>query len=325
MGNIYDKITVNVNQGEFDDILSYHDWRHRIPIKSNFTTPGYLSDNYWDLSHFPKDLGGKSVLDVGSNDGINAFHCERVGASSVLGIDLYVDGADLQHTTGWSPEGCRIAKSALNSKVEFQSLSLFDLPTLDRKFDVVILADVMNWLTDIPSALKAVSHVCGEKLIIRDGLMRKKEGLPFLQYVHSERMDLMFLPNATFMEVILKQNGFKDVSIRKIRSQQLLEEWVMDFPLVTSKDEISVFLTPWAQEPLRTMKMTAHQALCKVGDYLFIRRVGWVKVGDIQAEIFRPRALYSFARKMFGNEAIFWLKERLSHEFEDSYTITATR
>jgi SAM-dependent methyltransferase len=325
MKNIYDKIEAKVNPGEFDEVLSYHDWRHRIPIRPGLTTPGYLNDSYWDLSHFPTDLRGKSVLDVGSNDGINSFHCERIGASSVLGIDLYMEGADLLHTTGWSPHGCRIAKEALKSKVEFKSLSLFELPTLDRRFDVVLLADVMNWLTDIPTALKAVSDVCSEQLIIRDGLMRKKEGIPFLQYVHSETMDLMYLPNAAFMEVALKQNGFRSVNIQKIKSGRLLEDQVSDFPLVTSNSEVEVFATPWSKEPTRTLKMTAHQALSKVGDRLFIRRIGWVKTADVHPEIFRPRALYSFARKMFGNDAVFWLKDLLSQSIDDSYTIVATR
>ncbi|MBL0020235.1 MAG: methyltransferase domain-containing protein [Bacteroidetes bacterium] len=325
MTTIYDKIETKVSQGEFDDILTYHDWRHRIPIREGFSTPGYLSDNYWNLSNFPNDLKGKSVLDIGSNDGINSFHSERIGARSVLGIDLYKEGADLKHTSGWSPTGCAIAKAALNSNVEFKPLSLFDLGTLNQSFDVVLFADVMNWLTDLPTAINSVSSVCNERLIIRDGLIRKKEGVPYLQYVHSPEMDLMFLPNATFMEVILKQNGFKHISIQKIKSRQLLEEVVSDFPLVTSATEVQIYASPWSTEPVRTMKMTAAQALSKVEDRLFIRRIGWVKVSDVSAEIFRPRALYSFARKMFGKNAVMWLKDVLSQDVDESYTIVATR
>ncbi len=325
MTTIYDKIEAKVSQGEFDDILAYHDWRHRIPIRPGFTTPGYLSDSYWDLSNFPKDLTGKSVLDVGSNDGINSFHCERIGAKSVLGIDLYVEDADLKHTSGWSQIGCEIAKKALHSNVEFQPLSLYEVASLGREFDVVLFADVMNWLTDLPTAIKTLSSVCKERLIIRDGLIRKKEGEPYIQYVHSPTMDLMYLPNATFMEVILKQNGFKHVSIQKIKSRLLFEEWVSDFPLATSEQEIPVYETPWSDIPMKSMKMTAHQGLSKVGDRLFIRRVGWVDIKNVKGEIFRPRAMYSFARKMFGNDAVMWLKDRFSGSVEDSYTIITTR
>ncbi|HEX2900919.1 MAG TPA: class I SAM-dependent methyltransferase [Bacteroidia bacterium] len=325
MINIYDKIEAHFNPGEFDEVLSYHDWRHRIPLRDGLVTPGYLSDAYWKLSHFPDDLTGKTVLDIGSNDGINSFHCERIGAKSVLGIDLYVEGADLRHTSGWSPRGCEIAKQALKSKVEFQPLSLYDVGTLNRQFDVVFFADVMNWLTDLPGAIKAVSSVCGDRLIIRDGLLRKKEGTPYIQYVHSDKMDLMFLPNATFMDVVLRQNGFKHISIQKVKSQRLLQEWVNDFPLMTSKAEIPIFATPWSQEPIKMVKLTAHQTLSKVGERLFIRRMGWVDLSQVTAEIFRPRALYSFARKMFGNDAVMWLKERISSESEDAYVIEARR
>jgi SAM-dependent methyltransferase len=325
MSNIYDKIECKVRPGEFDEILNYHDWRHRILIRDGFVTQGYLSDYYWDLSHFPKDLTGKTVLDIGSNDGINSFHCERIGAKQVTGIDLYREEAVFRHTAGWSSRGCELAKKYLNSKVEFRSLSLFDVASLGQQYDVVLLADVMNWLGDIPSVIKAVSSVCSEKLIIRDGLMRKKEGTPFLQYVHSPTMDLMYLPNTTFMEVILKQNGFKDISIQKIAVERLWDEWVGNYPLLTSKAEIPVFLNPWSPEPLRKIQLRQHQALSKIDGRLFARAVGWVNVEDVEAEVFTPGTLARFARKVFGDRAVHWMREVLANQVDESYTITAYR
>lgn len=326
MKEIYDKIECLVRPGEFDEILGYHAWRHRIPIREGFVTPGYLSDNYWDISSFPTDLTGRSVLDIGSNDGINAFHAERIGAREVLGIDLYVDRTEYKHTSGWNPTGCNLAKQALNSKVEFKSLSLYDAGQLGRKYDLVILSDVMNWLGDIPSAIKAVSSVCGEQLIIRDGLMRRREGKPFLHYVHNENMDLMYLPNFTFMEVILKQNGFRNITFKKVAVQKLFNEWVTDYPLLTSSSKVPVFQTPWSSEVIDTVHLNKHQALSKVDGRVFARRSGWVNISDVRAEIFRPRPMLRFARKVFGEDAVLWLKSKfIAKEQDDSYTITATR
>lgn len=326
MKEIYDKIECQVRQGEYDDILGYHAWRHRIPIRDGFVTPGYLSDNYWDMSNFPTDFSGKSVLDIGSNDGINAFHAERIGAKEVVGIDLYTDNAEYRHTSGWNPQGCQLAKKALNSKVEFRSLSLYHVAELDCKFDVVILGDVMNWLGDIPAAIKAVSSVCGERLIIRDGLMRKREGKAMLQYIHNEDMDLMFLPNFTFMEVLLKQNGFKNITFEKVAVQKLFNEWVTDYPLLTTNGAVAVYRTPWSQDVIGTVNLNQHQALSKVDDRVFARRVGWVNVSEVRAEIFRPRKMLSLARKVLGEDTVLWLKSKfVAKEQDDSYTITATR
>ena len=42
------------------------------------------------LLQIPKDLTGKTVLDMGSFDGFWAFECERRGAKRVLAIDTWV-------------------------------------------------------------------------------------------------------------------------------------------------------------------------------------------------------------------------------------------
>lgn len=326
MNKVYHKLECNVSPGDFDEVLNYHRWRHRIQIRKGFFTQGYLSDYYWQISHFPTDLRGKTVLDVGSNDGINSFHCERIGAASVLGIDLYVDGlGTANNTTGWNARGCEIAKKYLDSSVEFRSMSLFDIKTLERQFDVVILADVMNWMTDIPTVIERVSSVCGERLIIRDGLMRKREDTPYLHYVHSPSMDLMFLPNAAFMEVILKQHGFKRVTIKEISIDKLYDEWVSNYPLLTSTTQISTYLNPWSSDPLSEVKLNQVQALSKVGERAFARGLGWVNVKEVEADVFKPRAFLGMARKVFGTDATLWLKSRLNRTVDVSYTIIAER
>jgi tRNA (mo5U34)-methyltransferase len=325
MENYFAKIACDPDVKEFEEILNYHQWRHRIPIREGFVTPGYLSDDYWRLSHFPSDLSGKSVLDIGANDGINAFHAERIGAREVVGIDLYQDREELLHTVGWTHKGCELAKLALGSKVDFIPLSAYDVKSLNKTFDVVLMADVMNWLPDIYTLISAVSSVCGETLIIRDGLMRKKEHLPFLEYVHSPTYDLMYLPNAKFMEVILKQNGFKTVEFRKINVDLLFEDWVMNFPLVTADKEIPVFQNPWSDVVIKKLKPTQEQVLSRIGPRIMLRGSGWINIVDAKAETFQPRAIFSLARKLFGDTFVVKLKTLLNKQNDASYTIIAKR
>ena len=58
-------------------ILQYPKWRHRIELFPGFYTPGYntMPDD-WKFNHFPEDLHGKSVLDVGANDGYFSFEAQ---------------------------------------------------------------------------------------------------------------------------------------------------------------------------------------------------------------------------------------------------------
>ncbi len=325
MENLWSEIECGSDVKQYEDILNYLHWRHRIPIGDHFLTPGYLSDDYWDLSHFPKSLAGKTVLDIGSNDGINSFHAERIGAIEVTGIDLYHDKEDQSHTTGWNQAGCQLAKKALNSKVEFKAMSAYDVKELGKTYDVVMMADVMNWLSDLPRLLAAVSSVCGETLIIRDGLISKNEQSPYLEYVHTENYDLMYLPNAKFMEVILKQNGFKEVTFQKINVDQLFDNWVMDFPLVTANEEIQVFESPWSSVVVKQFKPTREQAISKVGERLLLRGHGWIDMDKITGEIFKSRPMFAMARKIFGDGAVVKIKRLIYKQPDTSYTIIATR
>jgi hypothetical protein len=143
--------------------------------------------------------------------------------------------------------------------------------------------------------------------------------------VHSPTMDLMYLPNASFMQVILKQNGFKEVTIEKIAVERLWDEWVRNYPLLTSRKPIPVFLNPWSQEPLRDVALKQHQALSKIGGRLFVRGTGWVDVAEVEAENFTPGTLAKLARKLFGDRAVHWLRERLANQVDESYTVTAWR
>ena len=325
MENLFSKIEFFGEARHFEAILSYHQWRHRIPLGNGMVTPGYLSDEYWDLSHFPNDLKGKSFLDIGSNDGINSFRAERLGASEVTGIDLYSSSEQFGHTIGWSDRGCNLVKESLHSKVDFRRLSVFDAHELGRSYQVVLMADVMNWLTDTVSAIRAAASVCEETLVIRDGLIRKKDNFPILEYVNTDTYDLMFLPNRKFMEVVLKQCGFKEVTFQKINVDKLFDDWVMAFPLVTSARAIPVYAHPWSHEVIKQHTPKQEQALSKIGGRLLIRGAGWVDASDITAEVFHPRGLFRQVRRLLGDPAVVKMKALMSKQRDRSYTIIARR
>lgn len=325
MKNPFSKIESQGELHQYEDILSYHSWRHRIPIAPGFVTPGYLTDDYWDECYFPERLDGQSVLDVGANDGLNAFRFERIGAGSVTAVDLYHEKRELSHTEGWNIEGCLLAKRHLRSNVDFQRMNAYDVEQLGKKFDIVLFADVMNWLTDIPRALTALSNVCTDTLIIRDGLMHKNERHPFLEYVHRPDYDLMYLPNKRFMQVILGQLGFKHVEIRRINAEQLLEDWVADYPLATTQEKVPVFLNPFSSTPISEVKLSNIQVLSVVEGRMMIRGTGWVNKTDAQVVGIEPRPLPRFLRKVLGDNTVTKIKRTLYPQRDAAYTIIARR
>jgi tRNA (mo5U34)-methyltransferase len=106
------------------------------------------------------DFRGKSVLDIGAWDGYWSFYAEKRGARTVLASD------DLEQN--WS-QGCGIhlAKELLNSSVEIdQNLSVYDLPSRGRKFDVILYLGVYYHLHDPFYALAQIRHCCHADTVV---------------------------------------------------------------------------------------------------------------------------------------------------------------
>jgi tRNA (mo5U34)-methyltransferase len=68
-------------------------WFHNINLGGVWTAPDHFLGDYPGAKfrrfapHLPKDLAGKSVLDIGCNAGFYSIEMKRRGAGRVLGID----------------------------------------------------------------------------------------------------------------------------------------------------------------------------------------------------------------------------------------------
>lgn len=117
-------------------------WAHTIPLPFGIKTPGTLTceeaQKHTALG-IPKNLHGFTVLDVGCWDGYYSFLCEKRGAT-VTAID------SLMHRLG--SRGFDIAKDILNSKVEFHQLDVYNVETLNQRFDIVLYFGVYYHLKD---------------------------------------------------------------------------------------------------------------------------------------------------------------------------------
>lgn len=80
----------------------------------------------------PEDLGGRSVLDVGCNAGFYALEMKWRNAGRVLGID-----SDPRYLAQ-----ARFAAAYFGLDVEFERMSVYDVPKLGETFDYVIFMGV---------------------------------------------------------------------------------------------------------------------------------------------------------------------------------------
>src|SRR5215204_3625094 len=105
------------------------DWFHNLNLHGVQTAPNHFLGNYpqvkWDRfsQSIPADLTGASVLDIGCNGGFYSLEMKRRGADRVVGID-----ADERYL-----EQARYAAEALDLKIEFRQLSVYDVAQLGER------------------------------------------------------------------------------------------------------------------------------------------------------------------------------------------------
>ena len=197
-------------------------WYHAVDLGGGLVTPGV--HDYRDrvgAFHFPADMTGMDVLDVGSATGFFAFEFERRGArvvsvevpsldavdrfphqeaghtlSSIAAMtagqsaytseefDAVFDSADFYHYFLDGP--FMLCHRALGSKVERHYASVYDIPTTelgDRRFDLVFLGDLLLHTMHPLAALAAVAPLCRGTLVIAQHMPHSLGSRPAVLYV----------------------------------------------------------------------------------------------------------------------------------------------
>ena len=120
-------------------------WFQNLTIGGVQTAPDHFLGDYpaFKFARFadalPRDLSGKSVLDIGCNAGFYAIEMKRRGAAEVVGID-----SDERYLAQ-----ARFAADALGfPDIRFEQLSVYDVGRLGRRFDLVISNHVLEHLFD---------------------------------------------------------------------------------------------------------------------------------------------------------------------------------
>jgi tRNA (mo5U34)-methyltransferase len=202
-------------------------WFHNIDLQGVKTAPDHFLGDYPNVKFqsfahaLPKDLSGKTVLDIGCNAGFYSIEMKKRGADHVIGIDS--DEAYLNQA--------RFAARVNNLDIEFRNMSVYNIASLGRQFDVVIFMGVFYHLRHPLLALDLLyEHVAKDLLIFQSMLrgsdnvhkleedydfwdmdMFKDAGFPqmyFIEHRYSGDPTNWWIPNRAGMEAMLRSSGF---------------------------------------------------------------------------------------------------------------------
>ena len=204
-------------------------WYHTIDLGKGLVTPGvYDYRQTVSAFHFPDNLRGKRVLDIGSATGFFAFEFERRGAAVTSvelpslkqldrfpgqsideiilkiqrmqfprkagGLDAYRrEYSDAQLYEYLLDGPFRFCKRLLRSKVRRQYASIYDLSLKKlgskKPFDLVFLGDVLIHTIDPLEALAAVAPLCQGTLVLSQVMDDNDGAEPAMLYTGGSTLD----------------------------------------------------------------------------------------------------------------------------------------
>ena len=203
-------------------------WFHNMDLGGVWTAPDHFLGDYPNVKfkrfapHLPRDLTGKSVLDIGCNAGFYSMEMKRRGADRVLGIDS--DDRYLAQA--------RLAGETLGyDNIEFRNLSVYDVGALGERFDVVIFMGVLYHLRHPLLALDLIHEHVAKDILIFQSMQRgsghvlpldedyefeetdlfHESGFPRLHFVEREYAHdwtNWWVPNRACAEAMLRSAGF---------------------------------------------------------------------------------------------------------------------
>jgi tRNA (mo5U34)-methyltransferase len=177
-------------------------WFHNINLDGVWTAPDHFLGDYPGAKfrrfapHLPKDLSGKTVLDIGCNAGFYSIEMRRRGATRVLGIDSdqrYLDQA-------------RLATEVLgyDGEIEFAKLDVYDVGALGEKFDLVIFMGVLYHLRHPLLALDLIREHAARDMLLFQSMQRGSKHLmavqPDYEFAQSDQFFESAYPKLHFIE-----------------------------------------------------------------------------------------------------------------------------
>lgn len=206
-------------------------WFHNLDLLGVRTAPDHFLGDYpntkWQrfAGALPSDLRGQSVLDIGCNAGFFSLEMKRRGAERVVGID-----SDPRYL-----EQARFAAQVLGLSIEWRELSVYDVPRLAERFDLVLFTGVLYHLRYPLLALDLIRrHVVRHQLVFQamqrgsSDVAPLEEDYPFSEEAIFDRPDYprlhfvehcyagdptnWWIPNRACVEALLRSSGFEIVS-----------------------------------------------------------------------------------------------------------------
>lgn len=210
-----------------EDIAALGPWFHNLRLGGVETAPDHFLGDYPEIKFarfrdaIPKDLTGKTVLDIGCNAGFYSLEMKRRGATEVIGIDT--DEHYLRQA--------RFAAQIEGTPIQFLKMAVWDVAALEKKFDLVIFMGVLYHLRHPLLALDLIHEHVAKDLMLFQSMQRGSRDvlevaddyefnadapfddvaypkMHFIEHRYAHDETNWWIPNRACVEAMLRSSGF---------------------------------------------------------------------------------------------------------------------
>jgi tRNA (mo5U34)-methyltransferase len=207
-------------------------WFHNLSLAGVRTAPDHFLGDYPSVKWrnfqdaIPSDLTGMTVLDIGCNAGFYSIEMKRRGAKRVVGID---------HDETYLEQG-RFAAEILELDIAFEQMSVYEVPNLRERFDLVLFMGVFYHLRHPLLALDLLRQYVTKDWLVFQSMLRgsrtrpqitddypfweralfDQPGFPKMHFVensYSQDPTNWWIPNRSCAEAVLRSAGFTIQSV----------------------------------------------------------------------------------------------------------------
>jgi len=194
----------------FQEIKNFYDsgfGYHTLKFPDGSILKGeYDMSKYLDYYQIPKDLSGKTVLEIGPANGFFSFEFCKRGAKEVIAID--------KHDEKWNEK----INQLMNTDVKFV---IKDMRTLDEsfgKFDIVFCSHVLQHAIDLYDNIRRIREVTKHKAILCTAIeeIPHVEHVPLARFIGDLKTDKFgklratyWHPNMECFKMMAQTAGFK--------------------------------------------------------------------------------------------------------------------
>jgi tRNA (mo5U34)-methyltransferase len=187
-------------------------WFHSLLFENGARTPGRdPSDIKLRAIQLPFNLSRYTLLDVGSYEGFFSFHAAQRGAR-VTSSDHFI----WHSPDDPSRRNFDLAHVVVGSPCEVLDIDVPELPSLARRWDVLLFLGVLYHLPDPVAGLRALRAVTGRLAIVEtlvDCLAADGERCTFYSGLNND-MSNYFGPNLAAFAAMTERAGFSRAEFR---------------------------------------------------------------------------------------------------------------